>query len=163
LDKVAVFEDQAGNFVLLRQRIQHILRGGDGLAFAAAGRRGQAQVVKSTSPSCLGELMLKRRPASSKMRSPTRSSSIHEALGEAVEDAEIDAHAGLLHAEENRGERQVDLLVDALTPAFSTSPFSAGTSARMAAAPAASVEGAGCEWRAATSASDCVEWVGLSA
>ena len=30
-----------------------------------------------------------------------------EALGKTIEDAEIDAHAGLLHAEEDRGQRQV--------------------------------------------------------
>jgi len=33
-----------------------------------------------------------------------------EALGESVEDAEIDAHAGLFHAEEHRRKRQVHLI-----------------------------------------------------
>ena len=41
-----------------------------------------------------------------------------EAFGEAVENAKIDAHAGLLHAVENRRERQVDLAVDALDACF---------------------------------------------
>ncbi len=36
-------EHQARNVVLLRQVLQHILRGGDGFAFAAAGGRGQTQ------------------------------------------------------------------------------------------------------------------------
>ena len=44
LGEMAVFEHQPRNFVLLGQILQHILRGGDGFAFAAAGRSGQAQM-----------------------------------------------------------------------------------------------------------------------
>ncbi len=56
--------------------------------------------------------MLKRWPASSKMRSPTRSSSWLKRLGECVECGFVDAHARLFHAEEDRRERVVDFLVD---------------------------------------------------
>ena len=48
------------------------------------------------------------------MRSPTRSISDAEALGEAVEHAGVDADADLLHAIEDGRERQIDVAVDAL-------------------------------------------------
>jgi hypothetical protein len=105
LGEMPVFEHQARNFVLLGKLLQHVLRGGDHLALAAAGGRGQPRSVKSTSPSCLGELMLKRRPASSKMRSPTRSTRRRSAW-KARPARQIDAHAGLLHAERDRRQRQ---------------------------------------------------------
>ena len=40
LGEVAIFEDQAGYFMLLRQIFEHVLRRGDGFALAAAGRGG---------------------------------------------------------------------------------------------------------------------------
>ncbi len=43
--EMAIFEDEARNFVLLGQEFQHVHRGGDGFVFAARGRSGQGQVL----------------------------------------------------------------------------------------------------------------------
>ena len=77
LGEMTVLEDEAGNFVLLGKLFKHVLRCGDGLAFAADNRSWQAHVreEKGLRRVAFGELILNRRPASSKMRSPTRSSS----------------------------------------------------------------------------------------
>ncbi len=44
LGQMPVFEHQARNFVFLGKKLQHVLRGGNGFVFAAAGRSGQAQM-----------------------------------------------------------------------------------------------------------------------
>jgi len=129
---MAKFEDQAGNFVGFGEVFQHILRGGDGFALAPAGRRGQARWVKSTSPSCLGELMLKRRPLSENICSPTRASSSAKRW-ERPSRTPRSMRTPACSMRRGPGKLQVHS-VDALTPAFSTSIFNAGTSARITAA-----------------------------
>jgi len=52
-----------------------------------------------------------------------------EAFGKSVEHSQIDAHAGLLHAEENRRKRQIDIRIDALDAGLFHLSLSAGTSA----------------------------------
>ncbi len=61
--------------------------------------------------------MLKRRPAREKICSPTRVQLIGKATGEAIENAEIDTHTGLLHAEEDGSECQIHF-IDALQAGF---------------------------------------------
>ena len=99
--------------MLLRKIFQHILRGGDGLAFAAAGRGGQAQIGEEHFAELLGRVDVEAPSGQLEDALADALQLDGEALGEAVEHAEIDAHAGLLHAEEDRRERQVDLCVDA--------------------------------------------------
>ena len=106
---MAEFENQARNFVLFRKIFQHILRGGDGLAFAAAGRRGQAEMREEHLAKLLGRVDVEAAAGQLEDLLADALQLDGEALGKPVEDAEIDAHAGLLHAEENRRKRQVDL------------------------------------------------------
>jgi hypothetical protein len=73
LGKMAVFEHQARDVVLLGQLLEHVLRGGDGLALAATGGRRQAQMREEDFAELLGGVDVEAPPASSKMRSPTRS------------------------------------------------------------------------------------------
>ena len=68
---------------------------------------------------------------------------IGKAAGEAFEDAEINAHAGLLHAEENRRERQVDFLVDALEAGFFDFRFQRGNQRANTGSGGGRVQGAG--------------------
>ena len=74
---------------------------------------GRPMWVKRTSPSCLGELMLKRRPAMGEDLFADALDLAAEALRELVERAEVDAHAGFLHAVEHGDEREIDGLVNA--------------------------------------------------
>ena len=56
LGEMAVFEDQARNFVVLREQFQHILRCGNGFSFAAAGRGGQAEIGEEHHAELLGRI-----------------------------------------------------------------------------------------------------------
>ena len=69
LGELAMLEHERGDGVMLGELLQHVLRGGDDLALAVLRRLGEGILLKSTSPSCLGELRLKRWPEEAKMRS----------------------------------------------------------------------------------------------
>ena len=77
--------------------------------------------MKRTSPSCLGELMLKRggvlAGGFAGLGVDAVGEGVHldgEARGHGGEDAGVDADAGLLHAQEDGDQREVHGLVDVL-------------------------------------------------
>ncbi len=87
-------------------------------AFAAGCGRGQAHVRKENFAKLLGRVDVE---AASGEREDALADALDlktEALGEAVEHADVDADAGLFHAEEHGRERQIDLAVDALDAGF---------------------------------------------
>ena len=69
-------------------------------------------MLKRTSPSCLGELMLKRWPELGVDALGEVVDLDGEAGGHGGEDVGVDADAGLLHAQEDGDEREIDGLVD---------------------------------------------------
>ena len=73
---------------------------------------GRSILLKRTSPSCLGELMLKRWPDVGVDALGEVVDLDGEAGGHLAEDGGVDADAGLLHAEEDGDERKVDGVVD---------------------------------------------------
>ncbi len=98
--------------------------------------------MKSTSPSCLGELMLKRLAGQLEDALTDALEFLPESRRKTVKHSCVDADAALLHAIKHRREGQVDLVVDARRlPTFSASSRSDGTSAWMAAAAAGSEDG----------------------
>ena len=54
--EVAIFKNQLRDFVLLGELFEHVLRGGEVFAFAAAGWRGQAQVREQDFAELLGRV-----------------------------------------------------------------------------------------------------------
>ena len=95
--------------MLLGQVFQHILRSGDSLALAAAGRRGQAQIGEEHLAELLGRVDVEAPPGQLEDALADALQLDGEALGEPVQHAQIDAHAGLLHAEEHRSKLQIHL------------------------------------------------------
>ena len=114
LGDVPVFEHQARHFVLLGQVLQHVLRGGNSLALAAARRRGQSQMRKQHLAKLLRRIDIEPPSGQRKDALAHALQLRREPLRQPVQHAQIDAHAGLLHAEQNRRQRQIDLLIHAL-------------------------------------------------
>ena len=113
-----VLEHQARHFVLLGKEFQHILRGGDGFALAAAGRGGQAKIGEQNHAKLFGRVDVEALAGQLEDALADAVKFAAESLRKPAQRSCVDAHAGLLHAIEHGRERQIDVGVDAQHAGF---------------------------------------------
>ena len=107
LGQMPEFQHQPRNLVLFRQVFQHILRRGDGLSLATTGRCGQVQIRKQHLAKLLGRVDVEAPPSQLEDLLADAGHLYRKTPREPVQHAQIDAHPGLLHAEENRRKLQI--------------------------------------------------------
>ena len=90
-----------------RQIFQHILRRGDGLSLAPAGRRWQMQIREEHLAKLLGRVDVETPPSQLEDLLAHAGQLEGKALRKPVQHAQIDAHPGLLHAKEHRRKLQI--------------------------------------------------------
>ncbi len=112
LRELPVLEHHARYVVVYRQLFEHILRRRNHLALAVLERLGQAHLVEEHIAELLRRLDIE---AMSRLREDLLADAVNfraESDRHLVQHRGIDAHAGLLHAQQHRDQRQVDRLVD---------------------------------------------------
>ncbi len=102
-----MLEDERGDGVMLGEFFEDVLRGGDDLALAVLAWLGEKHFVEEHVAKLLGRVEIE---AVAGLLEYLFGEGVHfdgEARGHGGEDSRVDADAGLLHAQEDRDEREV--------------------------------------------------------
>ena len=112
LGELAVLEDECGDDVVLGEVFEDVLRGGDDFALAVLEWLGEIHLVEEDVAELLGRGDVEAM-AGRGVDALGEVVDLHaEACGLLAEEVEVDADAGLLHAEEDGDEWEVDGVVD---------------------------------------------------
>ena len=110
--ELAVLDDQRGDGVRFGELFEDVLRGGDDLALAVLHRLGQEHLVEEHIAELLGGVDVEAMAGVGVDLLGEVVDLDGEARGHLAEELGVDADAGLLHAEEDGDEGQVDGVVD---------------------------------------------------
>ena len=110
--ELAVLEDQGGDGMVVGELFEDVLRGGDDLALAVLHGLGQAHLVEEDVAELLGRVDVEAVAGVGVDALGEVVDLDGEAGGHLAEDGGVDADAGLLHAQEDGDEREIDGVVD---------------------------------------------------